>query len=140
MLYTYECMNNPLENIISPWLFPCTCEHQRCHYNARFKLNIIYIKTLPYHANPQAAPENNFKIQFIEFTYCNDKFSPKTITTKTEKYQYLIDNITNRRWNVELLIGIIRDAKTTAYIFLMKIIKEKSKIFEKTIRHSKCYK
>ena len=88
--------DNPPKNMVLPWLLPCTCGLQRCHCNARFKLDIICIKGLTYQANPPTTPENNLKIQFIEFTYCNDRFSPKTITRKTEKYQPLIDHITNR--------------------------------------------
>ena len=86
---------NPLENTVPSWLLPCTCGLQRCHCNARFKPDIICVKGLPYQENSPTTLENNLKIQFIEFTYCNDRFSSETITRKTEKYQPLIDNITN---------------------------------------------
>ena len=120
--------DNPPKNIVPPWLLPCTCDLQRCHYNARFKLDIICVKGLPYQANPPNTPENNLKIQFIEFTYCNDRFSPETITRKTEKYQVLIENITSRGWNVEPLIIITTGARATTHIPSMKILEEKLKI------------
>ena len=97
--------NNPQENTVPHWLLPCTC-NQRCHCNARFKPDILCIRGLPYQSNPPLNPDNNLTIQFIEFTYCNDRFSPETIDIKTEKYQPLIESITNRGWKVDPLIVI----------------------------------
>ena len=128
--------DNPPKNKVPPWLFPCTCGLQRCHYNAQFKLDIICVKGLPYQTNPPTILGNNFKIQFIKFTYCNDRFSSKTITRKTEKYHPFIDNITNRGWNVKPLIVISAGARATTYISSMKILEEKFKIPEKTIRQT----
>ena len=96
--------DNLPENMVPPWLLPYICGLQRRHCNARFKPDIICVKELPYKANPPTTSENNLKIQFIEFTYYNDRFSQETITRKTKKYQPLTDNITNRGWNVEPLI------------------------------------
>ena len=106
---TYD--NNPPKNTIPPWLLPCTCNLQRCHCNARFKPDIICIKGLSYQANPPSASVNNLRIQFIEFTYYNDRFSPEIIHRKIEKYQPLIENITNRGWKVEPLIVITAGAR-----------------------------
>ena len=125
--------DNPSENMVPPWLLPCTCGLQRCHCNARFEPDIICVKGLLYQANSPVILGNDLKIQFIEFTYCNDGFSPET---KTEKYQPLIDNITNRGWNVEPLIVITAGARASTYIPSMKILKEKFKISEKTIRQT----
>ena len=128
--------DNPLENTVLLWLLPYTCGLQRCHYNVRFKLDIICVKGLPYQANPPNTLGNNPKIQFFEFTYYNDRFLLETITRKIEKYQPLIDNITNRGWNVEPLIAIIVNAGATTHIPSMKILEEKFKIPEKTIRQT----
>ena len=128
--------DNPPENTIPSWLLPCTCGLQRCHYSARFKPGIICVKELPFQANPPTTCGNNLKIQFIEFTYCNDKFSLETKTRKTEKYQPLIDNITNKRWDVEPLIVITAGARATTHIPSMKILEKKFKIPEKTIRQT----
>ena len=128
--------DKPPENTVPHWLLPCICGLQRCHCNARFKPDIICIKGLPYQANPPNNPENNLKIQFIEFTYYNDGFSLETITRKTEKYQPLIDHITNRGWIVEPLMVITTCARATTHIFSMKILEEKFKIPEKTIRQT----
>ena len=53
---------NPPENMVPPWLLPCTCGFQRYHYNARFKPDIICVKGLPYQVNPTTTPGNNLKI------------------------------------------------------------------------------
>ena len=39
---------NPLKNIVSNRLLLCTCELQRCHCDAQFKLHLQCIKGLPY--------------------------------------------------------------------------------------------
>ena len=138
----YICMNvgmfneNPPKNTVPPWLLPCTCGLQRCHCNARFKPDIICVKGLPYQANSPTILENSLKIQFIEFTYCNDRFSSETITRKTEKYQPLIDNIANRGWNVEPLIIINVGARATTYTPSIKILEEKFKIPKETIKQT----
>jgi hypothetical protein len=46
----------------------------------------------------------NLTIQFIEFTYCNDRFSPETLEAKNNKYKPLIDSITSRGWKVDPLL------------------------------------
>ena len=128
--------DNLPKNTVPPWLLPCTCGLQRCHCNARFKPDIICIKGLPYQANPTTTLENNLKIQFIEFTYCNDRFSLETISRKTVKYQPLIDNITNRGRNVEPLMVITAGARATTHIYSMKSLEEKFNIPKETIRQT----
>jgi hypothetical protein len=67
--------NNPQENTVPNWLLPCTCSTQRCHCNARFRPDILCVKGLPYQNAPPSEVDPNLTIQFIEFTYYNDKFS-----------------------------------------------------------------
>ena len=45
---------------------------------------------------PPTNTDPNLTIQFIDFTYCNDRFSPETIETKNNKYKPLIDSIVAR--------------------------------------------
>ena len=67
---------NPRENIIPPWLLACSCAHQRCHCNAIFKPYILCVKGHPHNNNiPPSNPSNNITIQFVELTYCNNRFS-----------------------------------------------------------------
>ena len=128
--------DNSTENTVPPWLLPYTCGLQRCHYNARFKSDITCIKGLPYQENLPNNPKNNLKILFIEFAYCNDRFLLETMTRKTKKYQPLINHIINRGWNVEPVIVITAGVKATTHIPSMKILEEKFKIPEKTIRQT----
>ena len=115
--------DNPSKNTVSVWLLPCTCNLQRCHWNARCKADVICIKGLPYQANPAIILENNLKIQFIEFTNWNNRFSTGTIScTRTKKYQALIESITNRGWNVEPVFVI--SAGGTATTHIISILKQ----------------
>jgi hypothetical protein len=82
--------NNPQENTVPPWLLSCICVQQRCHCNARLKPDILCIKGLPYQSPSPSSPTYHLTIQFIEFTYTNDRFSQDTINNKV---QPLIDKI-----------------------------------------------
>lgn len=73
--------SNPQENIVPSWILPCTCQNQRCQCNARFKLDILCIRGIPYQHNPPLHPSPNIIIQYIEFTYRNDQFSTDKIAS-----------------------------------------------------------
>jgi hypothetical protein len=120
--------NNPQENTVPNWLLPCTCNTQRCHCNARFRPDILCVKGLPYQNDPPIDIDPNLTIQFIEFTYCNDRFSPEAIEAKNNKYKPLIDSIASRGWKIEPLIVITAGARATAHIPSMKILEENLKI------------
>jgi hypothetical protein len=60
--------------------------------------------------NPHRNP-----IQFIEFTYCNDKYSPAKIQEKTNKYLGLINDIKARGWNVDPLITLTACARGSTH-------------------------
>lgn len=128
--------NNPQENIVPPWLLPCTCGSQRCHYNARFKLDILYVRGLPY-KNPMSNSINpNLTIQFIKFTYCNDKFSLETIENKKDKYQPLFNSIFILGWKVDPLIVITASARASTHIPSMTILEEIFKISAHSIENT----
>ena len=44
--------NAPQENTVPNWLLPCTCGTQRCHFNSRFRPDILCVKGLPYQNDP----------------------------------------------------------------------------------------
>ena len=120
--------NNPQENTVPPWLLPCTCETRRCHCNARLKPDILCVRGLPYNDPPPDQVNQEYTIQFIEFTYCNNRFSPITIENKIDKYQPLIDDVTSLGWKVDPLIVIASGARATTFIPSMKILEETFKI------------
>jgi hypothetical protein len=128
--------NNPQENIVPTWLLPCTCEQQRCHCNARFKPDLLCIKELPHQSTPPPHPTYNLTIQFIEFTYTNDRFPQETINTKIQKYQPLIDDITQQGWKIEPLIVITTGARGTTHAPSMKQMEQTFKLPENMVKHT----
>jgi ribonuclease HI len=107
--------NNPQENTVPSWLLPCTCNTQRCHCNARFRPDILCVKGLPYQNDPPTNIDPSLTIQFIEFTYCNDRFSREAIEAKNNKYKPLIDSIASRGWKTAPLIVITAGARATTH-------------------------
>ena len=128
--------NNPQENTVPPWLLPCTCYQQRCQCNAKFKPDMLCIKGLPYQSLPPLNPDDNLTIQFIKFTYTNDRFSPETIGRKIVKYQPLINNIIQQGWKVDPIIVITAGARGTTHVPSMKQLEEKFNICETSIKHT----
>jgi hypothetical protein len=72
------------ENTVPHWLLPCTCNNQtqRCQCNARLRPDILCIRNHPYNAEPPTQPNPTLTVQFIAFTYCNDKYSLDKINKK----------------------------------------------------------
>ena len=101
------------ENTVPNWLLPCSCNNQtqRCQCNAKLRPDILCIRNHPYNAEPPQGPTTSCTVQFIEFTYCNDRYSPDKIKEKTEKYLGLINNIKARGWNVDPLITLTVGAR-----------------------------
>ena len=81
--------DKPPKNIIPPWLPSCTCNTQKCHCNARLKPDLLCVQGLEHNSHPPDTPTQNITIQFIEFTYCKDRFSSETIDRKRDKYKSL---------------------------------------------------
>jgi hypothetical protein len=69
----------------------------------------------PYNAEPPQEPNHTLTVQFIEFTYCNDRYSPNKIQEKTDKYLGLINDIKDRAWNVDLLITLTVGARESTH-------------------------
>jgi hypothetical protein len=90
----------PPDNTIPSWVLQCTCQHSRCHCNAQFKPDILCVQGLPYQNTPPHRPNSAFILQFIEFTHCNDRFSPEKIIQKTNKYQPYINTICEKGWSI----------------------------------------
>jgi hypothetical protein len=91
---------------------------------------------LPYQSDPPTEINPNLTIQFIEFTYCNDRFSPETFEAKTNKYNPLIASITARGWKVDPLIVITAGARATTHIPSMKLLADNFKIPWLTIKNT----
>jgi hypothetical protein len=105
------------ENTVPKWLLPCICNNQtqRCQCNAKLKLDILCIRNHPYNAEPPMGPNFTLTVQFIEFTYCNDRYSLDKIQEKTRKYQGLIDAIKAKGWNVDPLLTLTAGARGSTH-------------------------
>jgi len=69
--------------------------------------------------DPSTTPLQQHKIQFIDFTYCNDKFFYNFVAHRFNKYHLLITNTHNISWNTQPLIVIticLQDTTCTPYI------------------------
>ena len=113
----------PQENTVPKWLLPCSCNNQIQRYqcNAKLRPNILCIRNHPYNVVPPQEPNHTLTMQFIEFTYCNERYSLEKIQEKIDKYRGLINNIKARGWNVDPLITLTARARGSTH---------KSTIFE----------
>ena len=105
------------ENTIPNQLLPCSCntQAQQCQCNSKLQPNILCIRNHPYNVEPPQEPNHTLTVQFIKFTYCNDKYSPKKIQEKIEKYQGLINDIKSRGWNLDPLITLTTGARGSTH-------------------------
>ena len=60
----------------------------------------------PNQAQPPILPSPNHTVQFIEFTYCHDRFPKQACTHKHAKYDLLITTLQNNGWKTNPLITI----------------------------------
>jgi hypothetical protein len=85
-----------------------------------FSYPILPKSQIQSHLNSNTHPNTSINrhsltVQFIEFTYCNDRFSLEKIQEKTEKYQELINDIKARGWNVDPLITLTTRARGSTH-------------------------
>jgi hypothetical protein len=98
--------NNIQEQTVPYWLIECTCPQTRCQCHAKLRPNILCILGVPNHIPTPLAPSHTKIIQFIEFTYCHDRFPKHAITQKHAKYDPLINTIQSKGQKMNPLITI----------------------------------
>jgi hypothetical protein len=130
--------NNPPDNIVPSWLLPCVCSTQRCQCNSRLQPNLLCVQDIPYLGNPPTQIDPSLTIQFIEFTYTNDRYPEDKINAKIAKYLPLIHDIQMLGWKVAPLLVIFAGARGTIHNPSLQILKttynfKKSKIKETLI-------
>jgi hypothetical protein len=110
-------------------LLPCNCNTltNRCQCNARLRPDILCIQNLPYNNEPPTGPQKNLTIQFIEFTYCNDRTSLEKIQEKIVKYENLINDIKAQGWNIDPILILTVRARGCTH---KKFIIEKKRIYK----------
>ena len=75
-------------------------------------------------------------LKFIEFTYCNDRFSSSTLEAKTNKYKPLLESIAALGWKIDPLIVITAGARAATHIPAMKLLEDKFKLPMTSIRNT----
>ena len=105
------------ENTVPNWLLPCSYNNQiqRCQCNAKLSPNILCIQNHPYNVEPLQGPNSTLTVQFIELTYCNDRYFPNKIQEKTNKYLSLTNDIKARGWKVDPLITLTAGARGSTH-------------------------
>ena len=117
-------MDSSPDNIVPPWLLPCSCIQPQCHYNAHFKPDILCAQGIPYNGTPLLHPDPNIKIQFIEFIHTNNRFADKRIQNKTNKYTPLLNEFFRQGWTVPPIFILIAGAKGTTHIPTLQALHE----------------
>jgi hypothetical protein len=128
--------NSPPDNTVPPWLLLCTCNTPRCHCNARFKPDLLCVWGIPYQHPPPTTPTSSITIQFIEFTFCNDRFPLDAISRKINKYASLIHAIQARGWQVAPLMVLTAGARATTHISTMTLLHDTLHIPKLTIQQT----
>jgi hypothetical protein len=127
--------DTPPDNIVPSWLLSCSCGPHRCSCHARLRPDILCVRGLPYNSAPPTHPHPNLVLQFIEFTFCNDRFSPDIIALKYTKYQPLITILQSQDWNVASLMVLTAGARATTHIPSILKLHHTFKIPELKIKH-----
>ena len=112
------------ENTVPQQLLPCTynIQIQRCQCN-ELRPDILCIRNHLYNAEPPTQPNSTLTIQFIEFTYYNDRYSIEKIDEKIAKYEGLIEDIKARGWQVDPFLVLTTGARGSTHkntIFALK--------------------
>jgi hypothetical protein len=130
------CNGEAPQNTVPLWLLKCTCTNTRCRCLVKLKPDLLCVQGLPYQGIPPTAPDHNLTIQFIEFTYCNDRFSHDTITVKTNKYQALLHELQAHNWKVAPLIVLTASARASTHVTTMTLLHDKLKIPKPSIKQT----
>lgn len=88
-----KAQNHTLKNTIPSWLHDAHAPSQ--DVNALPNYNRVYFAFMAQHPHI-VTPHPNSKVQFIEFTSCNDKFPQATTTKKLEKLDILQTTLYNK--------------------------------------------
>jgi hypothetical protein len=59
---------------------------------------------------PTRIPTSARTIQFMEFTYYNDRFAVEALEMKTTKFQPLVNNATTKEWTITPIMVLLAGA------------------------------
>ena len=103
--------NTNQQQTVPNWLLECTCPQTPCQCQARLQPDILCIIGAPNHTSTPLLPTPTHTAQFIEFTYCHDRFPEQALTQKHTKYDPLINAIQNKGWKTNPLITITAEVR-----------------------------
>ena len=98
--------NTNQQQIVPKWLSECTCLQTKGQCHTRLRPDILCILGAPNQTITPLLPTHTHTIQFINFTYCHDKFPKQALSQKHTKYDPLINAIGNKGWKTNPLITI----------------------------------
>ena len=75
----------PQDQKVPDWLLKCTCTQEPCQCQAKLRPDIMCIIGAPNHTQLPILPSPSHTVQFIEFTYCHDRFPEQARTHKHTK-------------------------------------------------------
>lgn len=84
------------QNTLPTWLLPCYCFLTKCKYLAKLRPNNLCVKAKSPIDFPPIIPHSSITLQFIGFTYGNDKFPIDATTWRHAKYDALIPHLESR--------------------------------------------
>jgi ribonuclease HI len=98
--------NRPQETTVPEWLLACTCPQTPCQCQAKLRPDVLCMIGAPNNITLPVLPSSNHTIQFIEFTYCHDRFPDQAIAQKHAKYDPLNHAIHHKGWKINPVITI----------------------------------
>ena len=99
--------SRPQDNRTRKWVLQCTCTPTPCTCLVWFQLDILCVLGAPNDSQSPLIASPPTTIQFIEITYCHDRFPTNATQEKQDKYLPLIQTLRIARWQIGPLITII---------------------------------
>src|SRR6202022_2347384 len=134
--------NQPQDQTIPDWLLQCICTQEPCQCQAKLRPYIMCIIGAPNQTQTPILPSPSHTVQFIEFTYCHDRFPEQAHTHKHNKYDPLITTLRANGWNTNPLITVTAGVRGTIHensieqLTNLKIPKTHIKTLMKNIHHN----
>ena len=106
----------------------------QCYSNARLKPDILCVQGQLHLSDPPQFSHPSTIIQYIEFTFCHDRFSPDKVTQKIAKYEELIQQSQDEGWNTAPKVILTAGPRGGIHLPSINILKNKFKILQKSIK------
>ena len=134
--------NQPPDQTVPEWLLKCTCTLGTCQCHAKLRPDIMCIIGAPNQTQTPILPSPNYTIQFIEFTYCHDRFPEQAHTHKHTKYDPLTTTLQDKGWKtnplITITVGVRGDIHENSIeqLIKLKVLKTHTKTLMKNIHQN----